>query len=99
MVTETITAAHEPHFGGLLSRSKRFLDRSRLDVGAAALRFQSNDPEASFSVEYHRARWMQAPRSNISILHGILCGSRMAAKQRLALDSKQNTVFTRVSNN
>lgn len=62
MVTETITAEHEPHFGGLLSHSRRFLDQSRLDVGMATLCFQSNNPKASFSVKYHRARWIQALR-------------------------------------
>lgn len=77
MVTKTITAEHEPHSGGLLSHSKRFLDQSWLDAGAAALYFQSNNPKASsfFSLKYHRAHWMQALHSKISILHGILSDS------------------------
>lgn len=33
VVTKTITAEQEPHFGGLLSHSRRFLDQSWLDVG------------------------------------------------------------------
>lgn len=56
MVTETITAEHEPHFGGLLSHSGRFLDQSGLDAGGATLYFQSNNP----GVKYHRVQWIRA---------------------------------------
>lgn len=54
-----------PHFRGLLSHSKRFLDQSRLDAGAAALCFQRNNPEAS--KKYHRVLWM-LKGSNVSML-------------------------------
>lgn len=71
VVTKTITAEREPHFGGLLSHSRRFLDQSWLDVGAVTLYFQSNNPRASFSLEYHRVHWMQGFPSKSFMLHGI----------------------------
>lgn len=48
VVTKTITAEREPHFGGLLSHSSRFLDQSWHGVGTATLYFQSIHLEASF---------------------------------------------------
>lgn len=100
MVTETITAEHEPHFGGLLSHSRRFLDQSRLDAGAATLCFQSNNPKASFffsssfSVKYHRARWLRALAFNALVRYEAAAPAWQQG-ERLALDGKQkHCVYT-----
>lgn len=80
----TITAEHEPHFGGLLSHSRRLLNQSWLSVSVASLCFQSCNPKAPSAV--------QSVLGACSALQ--IFPSCMAAKGRLALDSKQNSVYT-----